>query len=72
SYKSECVWDWCTLNHMQEAKRPATGVVRKFGEGVPAQVSSDRGSKLRDPSQYSPCVVPKRNVNVTKPNQSSE
>ncbi|GBM53665.1 hypothetical protein AVEN_51506-1 [Araneus ventricosus] len=32
------------------------GVVRKFGEGVSAQVlssSSDRGSKLRDPSRKS-------------------
>ncbi|GBO34185.1 hypothetical protein AVEN_43127-1 [Araneus ventricosus] len=39
------------------------GVVRKFGDGVPAQVSSsssDRGSR------YSPRVATKRDVNGTK------
>ncbi|GBL90557.1 hypothetical protein AVEN_179468-1 [Araneus ventricosus] len=38
-------------------------------EGVPAQVSSsssDQGSKLRDPSQNSPRVASKRDVNITK------
>ncbi|GBM76070.1 hypothetical protein AVEN_167490-1 [Araneus ventricosus] len=37
--------------------------------GVPAQVSSsssDRGSKLRGPSQNSPRVASKRDVNITK------
>ncbi|GBO44718.1 hypothetical protein AVEN_274493-1 [Araneus ventricosus] len=36
------------------AKRPPVGVEWKFGEGLPAQVSSSpshRGSKLRGPSQ---------------------
>ncbi|GBN32152.1 hypothetical protein AVEN_136391-1, partial [Araneus ventricosus] len=45
------------------------GVVRKFGEEVPAQVSSsssDRGSKIRGPSQNSPRVASKRNVTITK------
>ncbi|GBO13408.1 hypothetical protein AVEN_63571-1 [Araneus ventricosus] len=41
------------------AKRPPVGVAWKFGEGVPTQVpssSSDRGSKLRGPSQNNPRV----------------
>ncbi|GBM92342.1 hypothetical protein AVEN_116794-1, partial [Araneus ventricosus] len=52
------------------AKRPPVGVVPNFGEGVPAQVSSsssDRGSKLRGPSQNNPYVASKRDANVTKP-----
>ncbi|GBN37657.1 hypothetical protein AVEN_69501-1 [Araneus ventricosus] len=54
------VWACCTLNHTQAVKRPPTGVERKFGEEVPAHVSSslsDRGSKGRCPSQNSPCVA---------------
>ncbi|GBM06296.1 hypothetical protein AVEN_208981-1 [Araneus ventricosus] len=50
-------------------KRPPVGVAWKFEEGVPAQVSSsssDRGSKLRGPSQNSPRVASKRDVNITK------
>ncbi|GBL97333.1 hypothetical protein AVEN_170458-1 [Araneus ventricosus] len=46
------------------------GVAWKFGDGVPAQASSsssDRGSKLRGPSQNSPRVASKRDVNITKP-----
>ncbi|GBM79067.1 hypothetical protein AVEN_86078-1 [Araneus ventricosus] len=53
------------------AKRPPIGVVRKFGDGVPAQVSSsssDRGPKLRCQSQESPRVASKRGVNITKLN----
>ncbi|GBM57799.1 hypothetical protein AVEN_262570-1 [Araneus ventricosus] len=53
------------------AKRPPVGVARKFGEEVPAQTSSspsDRGSKLRGPSQDSPRVASKRDVNITKLN----
>ncbi|GBL88461.1 hypothetical protein AVEN_159060-1 [Araneus ventricosus] len=52
-------------------KRPPAGVVWKFGEGVPAQVSSsssDSGSKLRDPSQNIPFVASKRDANITKLN----
>ncbi|GBM23697.1 hypothetical protein AVEN_257614-1 [Araneus ventricosus] len=51
------------------AKRPPVGMAWKFGEGAPAQVSSssaDRGSKLRGPSQSSPLVASKRDVNITK------
>ncbi|GBM73394.1 hypothetical protein AVEN_25053-1 [Araneus ventricosus] len=47
---------------------PCMGPVGKFGEGVPAQVSSsssDRDSKLRGPSQNSPRVASKRDVNIT-------
>ncbi|GBM91228.1 hypothetical protein AVEN_31637-1 [Araneus ventricosus] len=50
-------------------KRAFVGVMRKLGEGVPTQVSSsssDRGSKLRGPSQNSPRVASKRDVNITK------
>ncbi|GBN57659.1 hypothetical protein AVEN_23963-1 [Araneus ventricosus] len=50
------------------AKRPPIGVARKFGERVPAQVSSsssDHGTKLRGPSQNSPRVATKRDVNIT-------
>ncbi|GBL85872.1 hypothetical protein AVEN_63195-1 [Araneus ventricosus] len=55
------------------AERPPVGVVRKFGEGVPAHVSStssDRGSKLRGPSQNNPHVASKRDVNITKLNSA--
>ncbi|GBL89180.1 hypothetical protein AVEN_255292-1 [Araneus ventricosus] len=51
------------------AKRPPVGVVRMFGEGVPEQVSSsssNRGPKLRGPSQNSPRVAPKQDVNINK------
>ncbi|GBO12487.1 hypothetical protein AVEN_258197-1 [Araneus ventricosus] len=50
-------------------KRPPADVVRKFGEGVPAQVSSslsNQDSKLRSPSQNNPRVASKQNVNITK------
>ncbi|GBM84883.1 hypothetical protein AVEN_49930-1 [Araneus ventricosus] len=50
-------------------KRSTVGMVRKLGERVPAQAlssSSDRGSKLRGPSQNSPRVVSKRVINITK------
>ncbi|GBN83198.1 hypothetical protein AVEN_203035-1 [Araneus ventricosus] len=54
--------------------KSCVGVVRKFGEGVLAQVSSsssDHGLKLRGLSQIGPSVVSKRDVNITKLNQSS-
>ncbi|GBL96939.1 hypothetical protein AVEN_182519-1 [Araneus ventricosus] len=47
------------------AKRPPVGVARKFGEGMPAQVSSsstDRASKSLGPSHNSPRVASKRDV----------
>ncbi|GBM37110.1 hypothetical protein AVEN_103213-1 [Araneus ventricosus] len=53
-------WAGCTLNHTYGVKCPPAGVMRKFGEGMPAQVSSsssDRGSKLRGPAQNSPRVA---------------
>ncbi|GBN06566.1 hypothetical protein AVEN_9294-1 [Araneus ventricosus] len=64
----------CALLHAKSYvvdKRPSFGVVRKFEEGVPAQVSSsssDRGSKLESPSQIRPRVALKRDVNITKLN----
>ncbi|GBM92588.1 hypothetical protein AVEN_176144-1 [Araneus ventricosus] len=52
-----------------EAKRPPASVERKFGEGVPAQVSSsssDRDSELRGQSQNSPPDASKRDLNITQ------
>ncbi|GBM87223.1 hypothetical protein AVEN_129738-1 [Araneus ventricosus] len=45
-----CMWACCTLNNSEVAKRPPACMLRRFGEMVPAQVSSsssDNGSKLR-------------------------
>ncbi|GBN17450.1 hypothetical protein AVEN_232543-1 [Araneus ventricosus] len=56
------------------AESPLVGVAWKFGEGVPAQVSSlssDHGSKLRGPSQNSPRVASKRDVNIAKLNKTT-
>ncbi|GBN21674.1 hypothetical protein AVEN_104366-1 [Araneus ventricosus] len=64
-----CMWVRCTLNHTQEAKHYPAGVLRELGEGLPPQVpsfSSDRGSKLRDPSQNSSRHASKWDVNITK------
>ncbi|GBL85830.1 hypothetical protein AVEN_63163-1 [Araneus ventricosus] len=63
------VWGLLQDKSYVVAKRPPAGVAWKFGERVPAQASSsssDRGSKLRGPSQNSPCVAFKRDVNITK------
>ncbi|GBN93218.1 hypothetical protein AVEN_103967-1 [Araneus ventricosus] len=54
--------------------RPPVGVVWKFGEGVPAQVSSsssDRGSQLRRPSKNIPCISSRRDVNISKLNENN-
>ncbi|GBO32806.1 hypothetical protein AVEN_213850-1 [Araneus ventricosus] len=51
------------------AKRPPVGVAWKFEEEVPAQMSSslsDRGSKLRGSSQYSPHIASKRDINISE------
>ncbi|GBN72203.1 hypothetical protein AVEN_148277-1 [Araneus ventricosus] len=58
----------CHAKSYAVAKRSPVGVARKFGEGVPAQVStssSDRSSELRGPSLNSPRVASKRDVDVT-------
>ncbi|GBL78722.1 hypothetical protein AVEN_79155-1 [Araneus ventricosus] len=63
-------WGLLHANSHAMAKRPPAGVAWKLGEGAPAQASSsssDRGSKLRDPSQNSNRVASKRDVNKTKP-----
>ncbi|GBN87086.1 hypothetical protein AVEN_119375-1 [Araneus ventricosus] len=63
------VWDLLHVKSYVVAKRTPAGAVRKFGGGMPAQVSSlsfDGGSKLRGPSQNSLSVAPKRDVNITK------
>ncbi|GBN44597.1 hypothetical protein AVEN_190989-1 [Araneus ventricosus] len=65
------VWGLLHVKSYVVAKRLPVGVAWKFGKGVPAQVSSsssDRGSKLRGPSQNSPRVAAKRDVNITKLN----
>ncbi|GBN35364.1 hypothetical protein AVEN_225762-1 [Araneus ventricosus] len=67
------VWGPLHAKSYVVAKRPPVGVTWKFGEGVPTQVSSktsDRGSKLRVPSQNRPRVASKREVNITKLNQN--
>ncbi|GBM55794.1 hypothetical protein AVEN_109237-1 [Araneus ventricosus] len=67
--RSVLYWACCTLNHRHGSTRATAGVVRKFGEGVPAQVSfssSGLGSKLRDLSQNSPRVALKWDTNITK------
>ncbi|GBN07974.1 hypothetical protein AVEN_123104-1 [Araneus ventricosus] len=54
-------------------ERPPTGVLRKFGEGVPPQAlssSSDLSSKLPGSYQNSPRVSSKWDVNVTELNQT--
>ncbi|GBN65780.1 hypothetical protein AVEN_17838-1 [Araneus ventricosus] len=69
------VWGPLHAKSYVAAKRSPAAVARKFGEGVPAQVSSsssDRGSNLRGPSQNSPRVASKRDVNITKLNQIGE
>ncbi|GBM47865.1 hypothetical protein AVEN_91848-1 [Araneus ventricosus] len=48
------VWGLLHAKSYVVAKRPPVGVAWKFGEGVPAQVSSsssDHGSKLQGPSE---------------------
>ncbi|GBL90991.1 hypothetical protein AVEN_184387-1 [Araneus ventricosus] len=65
------VWGLLHAKSYVVAKRPPVGVAWKFGEGVPAQVSSsssDLGSKLRGPSQNSHRVASKRDVNISKLN----
>ncbi|GBL72126.1 hypothetical protein AVEN_115130-1 [Araneus ventricosus] len=67
--KTRRVWGLVHVKSYIVVKRPPVGMAWKFGEGVPAQVSfssSDRGSKLGGPSQNSPRVASKRDVNVTK------
>ncbi|GBM41322.1 hypothetical protein AVEN_241482-1 [Araneus ventricosus] len=54
---------------IRRCKRPPIGVALKFGEGVPAQMSSsssNRDSKLRGPSPNSCRVSSKRGSNITK------
>ncbi|GBN32414.1 hypothetical protein AVEN_169509-1 [Araneus ventricosus] len=67
--KIRCVLGLLHVKSYVGIKRPSAGVVWKFGEGIPAQVSSsssDRSSKLRGSSQNSPRVASKRDVNITK------
>ncbi|GBM79301.1 hypothetical protein AVEN_9937-1 [Araneus ventricosus] len=63
------VWGLLHAKSYVVAKCLSVGVVWKFGEGVPAQVSSsssDGGSKLRGPSQNSPRAASKRDFNINK------
>ncbi|GBN28106.1 hypothetical protein AVEN_101084-1 [Araneus ventricosus] len=67
--RSAVYWDRDTPNNTQGAKRPPRRCVAESWRGMPAQVpsqSSGRGSKLRDPSQNTPRVASKRDVNITK------
>ncbi|GBM79800.1 hypothetical protein AVEN_29262-1 [Araneus ventricosus] len=57
------------VKSFSEDQMSSPGVLRNFGEGVPAQVlskSSDRGSKLGAPSQNSPPAASKCDLNITK------
>ncbi|GBM03616.1 hypothetical protein AVEN_203185-1 [Araneus ventricosus] len=65
------MWDRYTLNLTSWVKCPSTGMVWKFGKGMSDQASSsssDLGSKLRGPSQNSPPVASKPDVNINKLN----
>ncbi|GBO29151.1 hypothetical protein AVEN_169859-1 [Araneus ventricosus] len=65
------VWGLLHSKSHVVAKHPLVSVAWKLGEGVPAQVSSsssDRGLKLRGPSQNSPRVASKRDVNMPNNN----
>ncbi|GBO16526.1 hypothetical protein AVEN_70928-1 [Araneus ventricosus] len=62
------VWGPLHAKSYVVAIRPPAAVVRKFGEGAPAQASSsssDRGSKLRGSSLNNLPIASKRNVNIT-------
>ncbi|GBO32250.1 hypothetical protein AVEN_273488-1 [Araneus ventricosus] len=64
-----CMWACCTLNHTQWPKVLSLVWRGSLERVVPVQVSSsssDRGSKLRGPSQNSPRVASKQDVNITK------
>ncbi|GBO39866.1 hypothetical protein AVEN_168716-1 [Araneus ventricosus] len=62
----------CGMLHAKSyvvAKCPHVAVAWKFGEDVPAQVSSsssDCGSKLQRRPQKDPRVASKRDINITK------
>ncbi|GBN83933.1 hypothetical protein AVEN_212122-1 [Araneus ventricosus] len=65
----------CTLDHTWGVKRSPFGVILKFGEGLPAQVSSwssERGSKLRRTSQNSPRVASKRGVTTKRKTKTAK
>ncbi|GBM00525.1 hypothetical protein AVEN_77339-1 [Araneus ventricosus] len=67
------VYDLLHVKSYVVVKRSYAGVVYKFGDRVPAQVwslSTDRGSKLRGPSQNRPLVTSKRELNIIKLNPS--
>ncbi|GBM91726.1 hypothetical protein AVEN_136459-1 [Araneus ventricosus] len=72
SLKIRRIWGLSHAKSYVVAKRSPVGAAWKFGEeGVTAQVSSSSsycGSKLRGPSQNSPHVTSKRDVNITKLN----
>ncbi|GBM91094.1 hypothetical protein AVEN_135113-1 [Araneus ventricosus] len=61
------VLDLLNIKSYGGVHRPPSGVVRKFGGGLPVEVSSsssDHGSKLRGPSQNSLRVASERGVNL--------
>ncbi|GBM13535.1 hypothetical protein AVEN_82803-1 [Araneus ventricosus] len=42
-----CIWVCCILNHMKGLKHPPAGVMRKFGEVLPAQASTSSSDAVR-------------------------
>ncbi|GBO21892.1 hypothetical protein AVEN_78060-1 [Araneus ventricosus] len=66
---THCVWGLLHIKLHVVVKRPAAGVVRKFGEGGASSDSSSSSghvSNLRGPSPNSPRVASKRDVNITR------
>ncbi|GBL95052.1 hypothetical protein AVEN_188802-1 [Araneus ventricosus] len=67
-YDIRLVWGLLHAKSYVVAKRPSVGVAQKFGEGVPAQVSSsssDRGWNLQGSALIIPRVASKRDFNLT-------
>ncbi|GBM98781.1 hypothetical protein AVEN_139132-1 [Araneus ventricosus] len=67
--KNRHAWGLLHVKLYVVAKCPPVGAVRKFGEGMPAQMSSsssDRCLRFRGPSQNIPRVASKRDVNITR------
>ncbi|GBM99899.1 hypothetical protein AVEN_188416-1 [Araneus ventricosus] len=65
------IYKCLTYVNLLMIERLPAGVVRKFGNWVPVQVSSsssDHSSELRGPYRNFPRVASKRNLNLSKPN----
>ncbi|GBL92341.1 hypothetical protein AVEN_35870-1 [Araneus ventricosus] len=64
-----CLRTWFTLNLMWVKRPPAVGMEKCLERQMTVQVASSSsycGSKLRVPSQNSPRIASKQNVNISK------